>query len=186
MSDTQVRDEVLTIFLAGYETGANALILDLVPPLPKTPEVESKLHAELNSVPSPELLDPGSVTRLPTPANYPNLRYTEQVFAESMRLYPPAWAMGRMAIKDATLGPYNIPAGAHIFFSQYIMSLHTRVLPRPAPFLLTPTASPPRQKPPALNSPTSPSAASTANAAANPSPDGRRSHHRHHSPAGGA
>ena len=126
MSDQQVRDEVLTIFLAGYETVANALTWTWYL-LSQNPEAESKLHAELDTV-----LGPGK--RLPTLADYPNLRYTEQVFAESMRLYPPAWAMGRMAIKDATLGPYDIPAGAHIFFSQYIMSRTPEYFPDPLRF----------------------------------------------------
>nr|WP_125487727.1 cytochrome P450 [Edaphobacter aggregans] len=112
MSDEQVRDEVLTIFLAGYETVANALTWTWYL-LSQNSEVEAKLHAELDAVLG---------TRLPTLADYPNLRYTEQVFAESMRLYPPAWAMGRMSTKPVTLGPYRIPAGAHFFFSQYVMS----------------------------------------------------------------
>jgi cytochrome P450 len=116
MSDEQVRDEVLTIFLAGYETVANALAWTWYL-LSQNPEVESKLHAELDAV-----LGTGSTQRLPTLADYPSLRYTEQVFAESMRLYPPAWAMGRMSTKPITLGPYRIPPGAHFFFSQYIMS----------------------------------------------------------------
>ncbi|HEY6375692.1 MAG TPA: cytochrome P450, partial [Edaphobacter sp.] len=97
MSDEQVRDEVLTIFLAGYETVANALTWTWYL-LSQNPEVEAKFHAELDSV---------LAKRLPTLADYPSLRYTEQVFAESMRLYPPAWAMGRMSTKPVTLGPYR-------------------------------------------------------------------------------
>jgi cytochrome P450 len=116
MSDEQVRDEVLTIFLAGYETVANGLTWTWYL-LSQNPEVEAKLHAELDTV-----LGTGPQQRLPTLTDYPALRYTEQVFAESMRLYPPAWAMGRMSTKPVTLGPYCIPPGAHFFFSQYIMS----------------------------------------------------------------
>ncbi len=116
MSDEQVRDEVLTIFLAGYETVANGLAWTWYL-LSRNPDVEAKLHAELDAV-----LGTGSQQRLPTLTDYPALRYTEQVFAESMRLYPPAWAMGRMSTKPVTLGPYRIPPGAHFFFSQYIMS----------------------------------------------------------------
>ncbi|MEO6807185.1 MAG: cytochrome P450 [Edaphobacter sp.] len=128
MSDAQVRDEVLTIFLAGYETVANALTWTWYL-LSQHPEVESRLHAELDAV-----LGTGSEARLPTLADYPNLTYTEQVFAESMRLYPPAWAMGRMAVDDVHLGPYDIPAGAHIFFSQYIMSRTPEYFPDPLRF----------------------------------------------------
>ena len=72
--------------------------------------------------------------RLPTLADFPALRYTEQVFAESMRLYPPAWAMGRMSTKPIQLGPYRIPPGAHFFFSQYIMGRDPQYFPDPLRF----------------------------------------------------
>ena len=161
MSDEQVRDEVLTIFLAGYETVANALTWTWYL-LSQNPEAEAKLHAELDAVlgPSSEISSqpddniraydlssrpersgaegpaslPQAHPRLPTLADYPNLRYTEQVFAESMRLYPPAWAMGRMSTKPVTLGPYRIPAGAHFFFSQYVMSRTPEYFPDPLRF----------------------------------------------------
>ena len=142
MSDEQVRDEVLTIFLAGYETVANALTWTWYL-LSQNPEVEAKLHAELDAVLG---------TRLPTLADYPNLRYTEQVFAESMRLYPPAWAMGRMSTKPITLGPYRIPAGAHFFFSQYVMSRTPEYFHDPLRF--DPDRFTPKTKPPDRNSPT--------------------------------
>jgi cytochrome P450 len=128
MSNDQVRDEVLTIFLAGYETVANALTWTWYL-LSQHPEVETKLHAELDTV-----LGVGSEARLPTLADYQNFSYTEQVFAESMRLYPPAWAMGRMAVDDVHLGPYDIPAGTHVFFSQYIMSRTPEYFPDPLRF----------------------------------------------------
>lgn len=128
MSDIQVRDEVLTIFLAGYETVANGLTWTWYL-LSQNPEVESRLYAELDSV-----LGTGDNRRLPTLADYPALRYTEQVFAESMRLYPPAWAMGRMSTRAIQLGPYNIPPGAHFFFSQYMMSRTEEFYPNPLRF----------------------------------------------------
>ena len=128
MSDEQVRDEVLTIFLAGYETVANGLAWTWYL-LSRNPEIEARLHAELDSV-----LGIGAEQRLPTLGDYPALRYTEQVFAESMRLYPPAWAMGRMSTRPIQLGPYTIPAGAHLFFSQYIMGRDPRYFPDPLRF----------------------------------------------------
>src|SRR5580698_4285942 len=134
MSDEQIRDEVLTIFLAGYETVANGLTWTWYL-LSQNPEVEAKLHAELDTVLG---------KRLPTLTDYPALRYTEQVFAESMRLYPPAWAMGRMSTKPITLGPYTIPAGAHFFFSQYIMGRDPQYFP--APFCFVPDRSTPENK----------------------------------------
>ena len=139
MSDTQVRDEVLTIFLAGYETVANGLTWTWYL-LSQNPEAEAKLHAELDTVLG---------NRLPTLADYPNLRYTEQVFAESMRLYPPAWAMGRMSTKPITLGPWRIPPGAHFFFSQYMMSRTPEHYPNPHhvdPGRFTPEARAARHK----------------------------------------
>ncbi len=128
MSDNQIRDEVLTIFLAGYETVANALTWTWYL-LSQNPEAESRLHAELDAV-----LGTGDGSRLPTLADYPNLRYTEQVFAESMRLYPPAWAMGRMSTGAVNLGPYRIPPGAHFFFSQYVMHRSAEYFPDPLRF----------------------------------------------------
>jgi cytochrome P450 len=125
MSDEQVRDEVLTIFLAGYETVANALTWTWYL-LSQNPKAEAKLHTELDTV--------LGTHRLPTLTDYPNLRYAEQVFAESMRLYPPAWAMGRMSTKPVTLGPYRIPPGAHFFFSQYMMSRTVEYYPDPLRF----------------------------------------------------
>ncbi|RZU39689.1 cytochrome P450 [Edaphobacter modestus] len=128
MSDEQVRDEVLTIFLAGYETTANALAWTWYL-LSQNPEAEAKLHAEVDHV-----LGTGDHSRLPTLADYPSLRYTEQVFAESMRLYPPAWAMGRMSNQPVTLGHYRIPPGAHFFMSQYIVSRTSEFYPNPLRF----------------------------------------------------
>jgi cytochrome P450 len=128
MSDEQVRDEVLTIFLAGYETVANGLTWTWYL-LSQNPDVEAKLHAELDAV-----LGVGEEKRLATLADYPNLKYTEQVFAESMRLYPPAWAMGRMSTKPVQLGEYLIPPGAHFFFSQYMMGRTEEYFPDPPRF----------------------------------------------------
>jgi cytochrome P450 len=111
MNDTQVRDEILTIFLAGYETVANALTWTWYL-LSQNPEAAARLYAEVA-----EVLAGAPATM----ESYPRLKYTEQVFAESMRLYPPAWAMGRRSTKPVELGPYRLPPGAHFFFSQYVM-----------------------------------------------------------------
>ncbi len=128
LTDAQILDEVLTIFLAGYETVANALtwtwyLLSL------NPVVEAKLHAELDAV-----LGTGAGRRRPTLESYGALRYTEQVFAEAMRLYPPAWAMGRMSTAPVTLGRYRVPPGAHFFFSQYMMHRSEEYFPDPLRF----------------------------------------------------
>ncbi len=138
MNDVQVRDEVLTIFLAGYETVANALAWTWYL-LSQNPDPAAQLHAELDRV-----LGTGSDRRLPTLADVPSLPYTEQVFAESMRLYPPAWAMGRMSTRPVTLGPYLLPPGAHIFFSQYVMHRSAEFFPDPLRF--DPTRHTPENK----------------------------------------
>ncbi|MBV8113256.1 MAG: cytochrome P450 [Silvibacterium sp.] len=124
MSDEQLRDQVLTIFLAGYETVANALAWTWML-LAQNPDAEAKLHRELDTVLG---------GRLPSLDDLPQLRYTEMVLAESMRLYPPAWAMGRQAIRDVALGPYLFPAGTYFFFSQYIIQRSAQHFPDPLRF----------------------------------------------------
>jgi cytochrome P450 len=124
MSDEQLRDEVLTIFLAGYETVANALAWTWLL-LGQNPEAEARMHAEIDDV---------LAGRPPTLEDLPRLKYTEMVFAESMRLYPPAWAMGRQATQDIEIGPYRFPAGSYLFFSQYIMQRSEEQFPDPLRF----------------------------------------------------
>jgi cytochrome P450 len=124
MTDEQLRDEVLTIFLAGYETVANALTWTWLL-LGQNQDAEAKLHAEVDAVLG---------ERLPTLEDIPQLRYTEMVLAESMRLYPPAWAMGRQATCDVEIGPYKLPAGTYIFFSQYIIQRNADFFPDPLKF----------------------------------------------------
>lgn len=123
-SDEILRDQVITIFLAGFETVANALIWTWYL-LAENPEAERKFAAEIDLVLG---------TRSPTIDDVPRLRYTEMVFAESMRLYPPAWAMGREARKDFTLGPYRLPAGTTILTSQFISHRDARRFPDPLRF----------------------------------------------------
>ena len=124
MSDEQLRDEVITIFLAGYETVANVLAWTWML-LAQNPEAEARLHAELDEV---------LAGRLPTLEDLPQLRYTEMVIAESMRLYPPAWAMGRQATVDVNIGPYFLPAGTYFFFSQYLIQRDPEHFPDPLRF----------------------------------------------------
>ncbi len=124
LTDEQVRDEVTTIFLAGYETVANALAWTWLL-LAQNPDAEAKMHSEIDNV---------LEGRLPTMADLPQLRYTEMVLSESMRLYPPAWAMGRQATAPVTIGPYHLPKGTYFFFSQYIMQRTEKYFPDPLRF----------------------------------------------------
>jgi len=128
MDDVQLRDEAMTIFLAGYETVANALAWTWYL-LSQNPEAADRMYAEVR-----EVLGAGSEARPATMADYPRLRYTEMVFAESMRLYPPAWAMGRQSTAPVELGPYRIPPGAHFFFSQYVLHRSAEYWEQPQAF----------------------------------------------------
>lgn len=124
MSDKQVRDEAVTLFLAGHETTALALAHTLFL-LSKHPEVERKLHAELTDV---------LAGRLPTAADVKALPYTERVLKESMRLFPPAWTTGRQANETVELGGYEIPKGAQILISQWVVHRDPRWFPNPEGF----------------------------------------------------
>jgi cytochrome P450 len=126
MTDQQIRDEVMTLILAGHETTANALSWTWYL-LAQHPEVERQLHAELDGV-----LARG--TRLPTVEDLPRLRYTEMIVSESMRLYPPAWVVGRLAIKDYEARGYVVPAGSLVLVSQYVMHRDARFFTDPERF----------------------------------------------------
>ena len=129
LNSEELRDEVMTIFLAGYETVANALAWTWLL-LGQNPEAESRLHQELDRV----LQDSSGNARLPTLEDLPSLPYTEMVLAESMRLYPPAWAMGRQATEDVDIGPYRVPRGTYLLFSQYIVHRDPKYFPDPLAF----------------------------------------------------
>jgi cytochrome P450 len=124
MDDRQLRDEALTIFLAGHETTANALTWTWYL-LSQHPEVEQKVHAEVDSV----LGDRAAVYE-----DLGSLTYTRMVLAESMRLYPPAWAIGRRAVGGFDMGGFRIEPGAVILMSQYIMHRDARYFPDPERF----------------------------------------------------
>lgn len=124
MTDTQVRDEALTLFLAGHETTANALTWTWYL-LSQNPGCEARLHQELDSV----LAD-----RTPEMSDLPRLRYAEMVFAEAMRLYPPAWAIGRMSKEPFELGGVQIGAKNICILSPYVTQRDPRWFPNPDQF----------------------------------------------------
>ncbi len=123
-SEQSLRDQVITIFLAGYETVANALSWTWYL-LSQNPECECRMHAEIDR----ELQG-----RLPAYDDVPRLRYVEMVLAESMRLYPPAWAMGRYARSDFQLGEFFLPAKTTVLMSQFITHRDARFFPDPMRF----------------------------------------------------
>jgi cytochrome P450 len=111
MSDKQLRDELMTLFLAGHETTALTLSWTWLV-LGQHPEVERKLFEEIESVLG---------ERMPAVADLPRLQYTDMVVKESMRLYPPAWMIGREAMEDCEIGECRIPKGAQVLMSQWSM-----------------------------------------------------------------
>ena len=124
MTDEQVRDEAMTIVLAGQLTTANALSWTWFL-LSRHQEVERRLHEELDQV-----LD----GRLPAFADIHALRYTEKIIRESLRLYPPAWMTARRAIDDYEIGGYVVPARSIVTVSQYVMHRDARYFPEPLLF----------------------------------------------------
>jgi cytochrome P450 len=124
MTDEQVRDEALTLFLAGHETTAIALTWSWWL-LARNPDAETRLHAELDTV----LPD-----RDPSVGDLPNLPYTQAVISESIRLRPPAWAMGRTATSDHRANGYPIPAGSTVVVSPWLLHHDARWWPEPETF----------------------------------------------------
>jgi cytochrome P450 len=124
MSDEQVRDEALTLFLAGHETTADALTWAWYL-LSQNPEAEAAFHAELDRV---------LAARLPSFDDLPQLRYTEAVFAEALRLYPPAWGIGRRALEDYQVDDFAIPARSVVLLSPYVVHRDPRWFPEPLAF----------------------------------------------------
>jgi cytochrome P450 len=124
MTDQQVRDEALTLFLAGHETTANALTWTWYL-LSQNPECERRLHEEIDSA---------LEGRIPGMSDLPQLRYTEMVFAEAMRLYPPAWAIGRMSKGPFELGGIKIAGKSICIVSPYVIQRDPRWFPDPERF----------------------------------------------------
>jgi cytochrome P450 len=124
LTDDQVRDEAITLFLAGLETTSNAMAWTWHQ-LAQQPEAEAALHEELDRV----LGD-----RLPTFADLPALAYTRMLLSESMRLYPPVWLQGRRIAEPFQAGPYALEPGALVFISQWTMNRDPRYYADPERF----------------------------------------------------
>jgi cytochrome P450 len=125
MSDKQLRDECMTLFTAGHETTANALTFALHL-LAHHPDVQRKLHEEIDRVLAGD--------RLPTREDVDRLSFTHNVIAESMRLYPAAWAIGRESKEAVEIGGYVMPAGAVVLLAPWVMHRDPRFWPDPEQF----------------------------------------------------
>lgn len=124
MSDEQLRDEVMTLFLAGHETTANALAWTWYL-LSQNREVEAKMHAEIDEVLG---------RKLPAFEDVARLNYTERVFTEAMRLYPPVWLMGRRSVSASKIGGYYVPAKSIVLLSQFVTHHDERYYVEPERF----------------------------------------------------
>lgn len=116
MSDGQLRDELMTLFLAGHETTALALAYTCWL-LAEHPEAQARLHSEVDRVLG---------GRAPTPADLPDLPQVDAAVREAMRLYPPAWAIGRQTLAPLRLGGVTVPAGHQITLSPWVMQRDPR------------------------------------------------------------
>ena len=125
LSDLQLRDQLMTLFLAGHETTAIALSWTWYL-LATNPEAERKLHAELDEV---------LRGRAPVAEDLPQLPYTEMVIKESMRLYPPAWGIGRQSRTEFHVGGYTLPARTNIFLIPWVTHRDARFFPEPEKFI---------------------------------------------------
>ncbi len=124
MVDKQVRDEAITLFLAGYETSSNVLTWTWYL-LSQNPECEARLHEEVDRVLGGRAAGLDDILALP---------YTGMVFAEALRLYPPFWCIGRMALEPFRLGNYHIPARSICIVSPYVTHRDARFYPDPERF----------------------------------------------------
>jgi cytochrome P450 len=136
MSNKQIRDEIMTIFLAGHETTATTLSWAWHL-LAQHPDVRTKLDEELTSVLG---------TRTPTVEDLPNLVYSRMVIDESLRMFPPAWMFARVAVADDDFGDFTLPAGAMLLVSPYVTHHLPSLWPDPEQF------NPERFRPGALTS----------------------------------
>ena len=124
MSDQQLRDECITLFLAGHETTSIALANTLYL-LSKHPEIEARLHEEAANL----LAD-----RRATSDDYDRLEYTGRVIKESMRLYPPVYTIGRQLLEDFELGGYTFSKGDTLLFVQWVTHRSEYCFPDPLRF----------------------------------------------------
>ena len=124
MTDVQLRDEVITLMLAGHETTANALTWTFYL-LAQNPEAEARLHAEVDTV---------LRGRLPAVDDLPALPWTEMVLSEAMRLFPPAYAVGRLSLEPHLFGSYEIPRHSVVLCSQWVIQRDARFFPEPERF----------------------------------------------------
>jgi len=125
MTDEQIRDEVITFFIAGHETTTLALTWTLYL-LGKNPEIENKFHEEIKTT---------IQGRLPEAADYQSLHLTKNIFKESLRLYPPAWTFARETMEDVTIRDYHFPKGSVLWTITYLVHHDEKYFHHPEAFI---------------------------------------------------
>jgi cytochrome P450 len=124
MTDEQLLDEILTLFLAGHET--TAVSLTWTPYLLSLhTDIEARLHSEMKNTLGGRALDLQDMRLLP---------YTERVVKESMRLYPPAFVIGRQALDDFKIGGFDVPARTQVLMSPWVIHREPRFYAKPDRF----------------------------------------------------
>ncbi|MDB6109608.1 MAG: Cytochrome [Pedosphaera sp.] len=125
MSDQQIRDEAVTLLMAGHETMTNSLSWALYL-LSQHPQVMQKLQQELDTV---------LAGRLPAMADLPALRYTDMVLAESMRVFPPAWTLARRTLQEDVLpSGLTLPVNSEVLLCQFVCHRNPKYFPDPTRF----------------------------------------------------
>ncbi len=124
MSDSEIRDEALTLFLTAFDTTSLALTWTWFL-LSQNPKAEAELHEELDKV---------LKGRIPKMEDYPELKFTRMVFEESMRMYPPIYIITRQALEDFSIGDYIVPRGTIVLMSPYLIHHDSRFHQEPEKF----------------------------------------------------
>jgi cytochrome P450 len=126
MTAKQLRDELVTLLVAGYETSANVNTWTLYL-IAQSPDADRQLHEEARSLlAGRSAYEAADTERMP---------YARKAVSEGLRLYPPGWFIGREALADVTIGPYTIPKGGVVLMSQYVMQRDPRFFDEPGRYL---------------------------------------------------
>jgi cytochrome P450 len=125
LTDKEIRDEVMTLILAGHETTANLLSWTCYL-LSRHPEIEQRMRSEILQESGKNAVGKGEISQL---------QFTRNVLQEVLRLYPPVWIISRKAIEEDSIGGYRIPAGAIVTLSSYALHRHPVFWEHPEEFI---------------------------------------------------
>lgn len=132
MTDQQIRDNIITMLIAGHETTSNAITWTYYL-IAQFPEIEQKIFEEIDMILLKSDDNGKKVYRNPTVKDLPKFNYIERIFRESMRIYPPVWSVGRLVDEEYVIDRYVIPKGS-IIMSQYVMHHDGRYYDNPDEF----------------------------------------------------